>query len=380
MTSTMTAADGGTELGTVLARLGGACLLGAGAIHLAGAPVHTGHDASIGAFFWVVGVAELLLGVGLLVRGGRPLALVAGASSAAVIALWVVSRTVGVAGLSTPAAAEGVEVADAVATGLEVAWSSWSWRSCGRRCEAAGSPRGGARSPSPPWPWSSARWPPPPPWPHPITAAAPTTTGVEMRPTTMGASQAAAADHPTADHPDASQAAAADHHGAEDEAAAGDGEHESTAFVFGEESHHSAESCDPTAEEQAAADRLLTHTKDGLARLSDIDVARNEGYMRYGDVAISGTWHYINWEYQADTDVLDPTKPESIVYWQSGPDAPMILIGAMYVMPTVDDLGPQVGGCLTRWHTHGEPFAPKGALTNEMLHVWTVPLPNGPFV
>ena len=157
-----------------------------------------------------------------------------------------------------------------------------------------------------------------------------------------------------------------------------DGHSQSTAFVFGE--HHASAPCNPTPVQRAAADRLLARTKAGLARLANIDVARAEGYMRYGDVAIQGTWHYINWKYQADRDVLNADKPESIVYWQASPTSPLLLIGAMYVVPTAKDLGPTVGGCLTRWHQHGEPFAPKGQLTDEMLHVWTIPMPDGPFV
>lgn len=58
----------------------------------------------------------------------------------------------------------------------------------------------------------------------------------------------------------------------------------------------------------------------------------------------------------------------------------MFAIGAMYIVPEASDVGPQIGGCLTQWHDHGPPFAPDGETTPQMLHVWTIPMPDGPFV
>ncbi len=151
----------------------------------------------------------------------------------------------------------------------------------------------------------------------------------------------------------------------------------STAVVFGEP--HAEKPCHPTVQQRAAAGSLVADTKHGLARLADIKRAEAEGYMRFGDVPILGTWHYINWAYQADGDVLDPTRPESIIYWKASTHSDPVLIGAMYVMPHANDVGPQIGGCLTVWHVHGPPFAPAGQVTNEMLHVWLIPMPDGPF-
>lgn len=152
----------------------------------------------------------------------------------------------------------------------------------------------------------------------------------------------------------------------------------SNAVLFGEHSP-TTEPCNPTPEDQAAADKLLADTRRDLQRLADIETAKAEGYLRYGDVAISGTWHYINWEYQAEPDVLNTRKPESIIYWQATPNSKMYLIGAMYLVPHANDVGPAVGGCLTTWHVHGEPFAAPGTITPEMLHVWLIPIPDGPF-
>jgi hypothetical protein len=78
---------------------------------------------------------------------------------------------------------------------------------------------------------------------------------------------------------------------------------------------------------------------------------------------------------------------------------PPILLGAMYI-ESGDVNGPQVGGGLTRWHAHlvvcegGKPtIAGFGVqlrgfcdpstwhdrYTAQMLHVWVVPYPGGPF-
>lgn len=145
--------------------------------------------------------------------------------------------------------------------------------------------------------------------------------------------------------------------------------------------HHMKQPCpSPTAAQRRAADKLVRDTKAGTARLADVKKAKAEGYMRFGDGDIAGTWHYINWKFQADSRVLDPKHPESIIYWQATPDSPLYLIGSMYIMPKAGVKGPQVAGCMTQWHSHGAPFAPEGVDTPEMLHTWLVPLPGGPFV
>jgi hypothetical protein len=76
-----------------------------------------------------------------------------------------------------------------------------------------------------------------------------------------------------------------------------------------------------------------------------------------------------------------------------------VLVGAMYMMPRVGVPGPQVGGALTRWHAHSDlcfatatgvivgrlgvdgacPADSVNFPTPEMLHVWLVENPEGPF-
>jgi hypothetical protein len=75
-----------------------------------------------------------------------------------------------------------------------------------------------------------------------------------------------------------------------------------------------------------------------------------------------------------------------------------VLLGAMYLMPQGVN-GPQVGGGLTRWHSHlvvcqggqviiagfniatgpCDPSTYKDRYTTQMLHVWAVPYPGEVF-
>lgn len=149
------------------------------------------------------------------------------------------------------------------------------------------------------------------------------------------------------------------------------------------------ESTPPSAAERAGADRLYEETLANIARFEDVAVAAAEGY----DVATMGRLggHADNPAYKNDGRILDPTRPETLVY-HPGPDGP-VLLGAMYQTGDSGEPGPMVGGSLTVWHGHdhvcfgllppglgslGSPMGtcPLGtvtvALTNEMIHVWTV--------
>ena len=144
-----------------------------------------------------------------------------------------------------------------------------------------------------------------------------------------------------------------------------------------------------TIVQQAAADKLYADTRATLAQYGDPARAAHDGYRTDG---LSGTaFHADNAGYISDARILDPTRPETLVYAQT-PSGP-VLLGAMYQMPDVGVAGPAVGGPLTVWHAHEQvclgllppsiagltsPYGlcPAGSLTvsrtNEMLHVWTV--------
>ena len=336
-----------------LARVSAIALLASAAIHAAAAPVHFDVDPIHGILFAVVAVAQALAGLALLVSGSRRILNASAALSAGVIAAWVVSRTMGMPGIDVAAEREAVGLADGVATGLELLVMAAA-------LAVAFLPRS---LPTSRLSLPAAAW---------LSIAAFGIVAV-----TVPAVSAAPQHSHAGVHGDGN---AAHQHGdvAALDLVTHNEQHGSNAVLFGDHSH-TKEPCTPTADQQAAADKLLADTRRDLQRLADVETAKAEGYMRYGDVAIVGTWHYINWEYQAEPDVLNTMKPESIVYWQATPQSKMYLIGAMYLVPHADSVGPAVGGCLTTWHVHGEPFAAAGTVTPEMLHVWLIPMPDGPF-
>ncbi|MBW3556831.1 MAG: hypothetical protein KY454_07830 [Actinobacteria bacterium] len=159
---------------------------------------------------------------------------------------------------------------------------------------------------------------------------------------------------------------------------------------------HDASSCRVTSAQQAAADRLFSDTKATAARFLDPDGARLAGYTPATPTSWS-TVHYVNRSYITDGRILDPSHPEALVYANTarGP----VLAAAMYLMSQPGEPGPEVGGCLTKWHTHNDlcfsadtlqvvGFVPRdGTCTNgsvhfvppDMMHVWVVDVPGGPF-
>jgi hypothetical protein len=98
---------------------------------------------------------------------------------------------------------------------------------------------------------------------------------------------------------------------------------------------------------------------------------------------------------KTDGLVLDPQRPETLVYAIEGGRA--TLLGVVYVMERAGVPGPEPGGPITRWHAHNicltalppgfgivTPFGSCPALsvnvtTPEMMHVWVVDSPAGPF-
>lgn len=147
----------------------------------------------------------------------------------------------------------------------------------------------------------------------------------------------------------------------------------------------------PTAEQQAAADRLLAETRAAIAPYQDTAVARASGY-RPGPGS-ERLQHWQNAAY-AKGPILDPRRPQALVYarGRAGP----VLAGAMFQMPQRGQRGPDPGGPLTAWHSHDNvcitPFGfqfslatpygtcPLGAISVSvppMLHVWIVDNPNG---
>lgn len=149
-----------------------------------------------------------------------------------------------------------------------------------------------------------------------------------------------------------------------------------------------------TPEQELAAQHLLAETVEALTRYEDPSVAAADGYDVEG---IHGNdFHADNPSLRNDGFILEPTKPETLVYGM-GVDGP-VLLGAMFQTDAMGEPGPTVGGPLTPWHAHGnicftiiglmgatDPFGqcPLGTLSvphsNEMMHVWTIAGAPEPF-
>jgi hypothetical protein len=153
---------------------------------------------------------------------------------------------------------------------------------------------------------------------------------------------------------------------------------------------------EPTPEQLDAAADLHDETVAALARYADPAVAAADGYEVAGIAGLD--YHASNETYQHDGRILDPERPETLVY-AAGPSGP-VLLGAMFQMPGFGEAGPAIGGPLTVWHGHEQicfslvppgltgivsPLGgcPVGSLaiprTVEMMHVWTAPGAPQPF-
>ena len=154
----------------------------------------------------------------------------------------------------------------------------------------------------------------------------------------------------------------------------------------------------PTASQVLAAGRLIGQTDATLARYQNVQAAFAAGYTYV--LRTNGEEHLLYAGPDGRSyDGLDPRHPSSLVYAINVPHHAPILLGAMYIQ-NEDTNGPQVGGSLTRWHSHlvtcqnGKPTVAgfgvqlRGSCnpatwhdtyTAQMLHVWVVPYPGGVF-
>jgi hypothetical protein len=153
----------------------------------------------------------------------------------------------------------------------------------------------------------------------------------------------------------------------------------------------------PTAAQVTAAANLIKETDASLVRFENVNNAIAAGYTYR--LATNGEEHLLydgnNPAYQG----LNPQDPSSLVYATNVKGHAPILLGAMYLMPDGVN-GPQVGGGLTRWHSHLQicqggqlviagfnvvergqcnPSTWQDRYTTQMLHVWVVPYSGGVF-
>ncbi|MBW3602921.1 MAG: hypothetical protein KY434_09535 [Actinobacteria bacterium] len=160
--------------------------------------------------------------------------------------------------------------------------------------------------------------------------------------------------------------------------------------------HAAADPSGATPAQRSAADRLLADTRTAAARWASLDAAKADGFRPITPV-LNGLQHWHNQRFFTDGAILDPQAPEELIYATTsrGP----VLVAAMYLMERVDEPGPTIGGPLTVWHDHEDlcfsadgrvvgfhrpprQTCPPGSVnqrTPEMLHVWLVDNPAGPF-
>jgi len=152
-----------------------------------------------------------------------------------------------------------------------------------------------------------------------------------------------------------------------------------------------------TAAQVIAAGQLIKATDASLARYKNVQAAFAAGYTYV--LKTNGEEHLL---YNGNNPAyagLNPQHPSSLVYAINVPHHAPILLGAMYIENDRVN-GPQIGGGLTRWHSHltvcenGKPTVAgfgvqlrgtcnpatwRDQYTGQMLHVWVVPYPGGPF-
>ncbi|MCP2288078.1 hypothetical protein [Nocardia amikacinitolerans] len=157
-----------------------------------------------------------------------------------------------------------------------------------------------------------------------------------------------------------------------------------------------------TAEQEQRAAALIRSTLDQLPAFADVASIGALGFRSIGDAA-TGYEHYINTGYIRDDRFLDATHPESLVYRVDG--AKRTLVSAMYIAKgkKIDD--PELvdyGGPLMQWHVHDNlcwragdngpqvagvtdaqgncpPSSINPGAGNPMVHVWITAHHCGPF-
>jgi hypothetical protein len=155
--------------------------------------------------------------------------------------------------------------------------------------------------------------------------------------------------------------------------------------------------CQPTSAQLRAADALVGDTRQGLARFADLRDGLAAGYAPHHRRR-EAIKHYFNPAYVTDGRVLDPARPEGLVYAYT--DRGSVLVAAVYLMNRHGEPGRAVGGCLTHWHAHGNLCSTdpaRGMITGlhlpggpcppgqvpwaapPMLHTWVIATPGGPF-
>jgi hypothetical protein len=341
--------------------------LGAGAVHAAAIGVHAEHRAAALAFT-ALAALQLAWGGLALVRGHRVAAAAGVVLGAAAVAGWAMAKTAGIPWIDGLDEAEPVQTADAIAAGLALVSLVASVASV-LRPDRASIGRRGATS-----------------------VAAGIVAAISLVGMVAGGSHVHAAGS-------AGGAGHAHAHGATDGAAATT----ATAAAVAPVPYDPTKPIDlggvegVTPEQQAAAENFVAVTLVRLPRWSDPAVAEAAGFHTIGDGA-TGVEHFVNQAFMTDDVILDPDRPESLVY--DTEHGGRRLVAAMYMVQRglpLDQV-PNIGGKLMQWHTHENLcYNPQGRVAGltdaaghcpaglvkpvptPMIHVWIEAHRCGPF-
>jgi len=372
--------------------MAGAASLGAGAIHAAAIGVHAEHRPAALAFT-AVAALQLAWGAVAIARTSKPVVISGLLVCVSAFAGWVMAKSSGISFIDGLNVAESIQVVDGIAAGLAMTGAVLLGLSF--------------RASTDHYPVDAPRFV------LPVAAVLVTALSVygmagagthvhahgesELA-TGAAASGGAASDgheHAHGAAPAAGAAATADPTAGESEHA-----HEATA---------AAKPYDPTKpidlsgtegvtpEQQAAAENLIAVTLVRLPKWSDPDVALAAGFHSIGD-GLTGVEHFVNEEFMRDESMLDPDRPESLVYDTT--KGGRILVAAMFMTKPgvlLEDV-PNVGGALMQWHIHdnlcyqasgvlggitdANGNCPAGLIKPEntpMVHVWITAHKCGPF-
>lgn len=153
----------------------------------------------------------------------------------------------------------------------------------------------------------------------------------------------------------------------------------------------------PTAAQQAATVSLVNATWTADQKYQSLAVAKDAGFVPLTPSGQRVVHYYSPANYAATAagrPTIDPAAPQSLVYANTPTGA--VLVAVMYLDAPGDTATPQPGGCLTPWHEHTNlcigggptlvvgvtnPTCPAGSvnqLSPPMMHVWFAPIPGGP--
>jgi hypothetical protein len=351
--------------------LGGLAALSAGAaaIHFAATFAHFSQYVPYGVFFLVVSWAQLIWPSVLLWRPTRWWLGLGIAGNAAIVAIYVASRTAGLPFGPDVSHSEAVGALDIVSVILEAALIAGSAALLWRPSLAD----------------------------RPVRRRGPLATGARVAafPAVVVAVTAAVMTPGWAGPEGPARAASGSPASAASSAMPGMGDMGSTGGL--PDMRMYGTTAPPTAAQVIAAAALIRETDASLARFQNVRAALAAGYTYI--LRTNGEEHLLYDGGNPAYAGLNPGDPSSLVYAINVAHHAPILLGAMYI-ENGNANGPQVGGGLTRWHSHlvvcqggrptiagfgvqlrgfCDPATFTDRYTSQMLHVWVVPYPGGPF-